>query len=707
MLVLYARRAFVASEIDVLLSRVEDASLRADLTQQVQQLRLKRSFGLVFEGHAPEFVKLPSHPVRRGSQVTLRDGGDGQVWGVRKLTKKQATLVDADGQLTTVPAVDLVVIAEFGDAIYPGFKRLGAIEHGGDKPSQVVIKGENHHVLEALQFTHAGRVDCIYIDPPYNTGAKDWKYNNRYVDETDAYRHSKWLAFMERRLKLAKELLNPDDSVLIVTIDEKEYLRLGLLLEQTFLGSKVQMVSTLINPATVPRAGAFARSDEYIFFVSLGTAAPQRVRLNREWVSGKGRTHTGNIRWDLLRRSGEGAARKDSPGCFYPIYVNPDGPTISEFGDALPAGTSVVDEKERCVAVLPIRKDGSEGRWQWSPATIRLRRAQGRVRVSGSEERGFVISVLKDGEFGKITKGEFVVKKRNPDGSVVVGDIGTDTVLAVPGSQWRIASHDATQYGSRLLSDALLPGRKFPFPKSLYAVEDTIRFFVKDKPNALVLDFFGGSGTTTHAVARLNHQDGGSRRSIVVTNNEVSESEAKALRAKKHQPGDPEWEALGIFEYITRPRVTAAVTGQTHSGKPVDGDYKFTDEFAMADGFAENVEFLELAYLDPLAVELDLAFEAIAPMLWLRAGGVGPVIDHRADESGADRTHACTDSYGVLFDTDGWSALVAELPDSARTVFIVTDSQSVFAQVSSELPTGVETVRLYENYLTTFTINQR
>ncbi len=92
-------------------------------------------------------------------------------------------------------------------------------------------------------FTHAGKVDCIYIDPPYNSGARDWKYNNDYVDDTDAYRHSKWLAFMERRLKLAKELLNPDDSVLIVTIDEKEYLRLGLLLEQTFPAARIQMVT--------------------------------------------------------------------------------------------------------------------------------------------------------------------------------------------------------------------------------------------------------------------------------------------------------------------------------------------------------------------------------------------------------------------------------------------------------------------------------
>jgi adenine-specific DNA-methyltransferase len=144
---------------------------------------------------------------------------------------------------------------------------------------------------------------------PYNTGARDWKYNNNYVESDDIYRHSKWLAFMERRLKLAKRLLNPSDSVLIVTIDEKEYLPLGLLLEQTFPEAAIQMVSTVINPAGQAGQGSFGRNDEYIYFVMLGNAAPRRVRLSREWVSSKGRTHTGTARWDLLRRSGSDDSR--------------------------------------------------------------------------------------------------------------------------------------------------------------------------------------------------------------------------------------------------------------------------------------------------------------------------------------------------------------------------------------------------------------
>ena len=127
-------------------------------------------------------------------------------------------------------------------------------------------------MLKTLTFTHRGKVDAIYIDPPYNTGAKDWKYNNDYVEGDDLYRHSKWLAMMERRLLLAKELLNPADSVLIVTIDEKEYLRLGLLLEQIFTDARIQMVSITINPKGTSRPRQFSRVDEFMFFVLFGSA---------------------------------------------------------------------------------------------------------------------------------------------------------------------------------------------------------------------------------------------------------------------------------------------------------------------------------------------------------------------------------------------------------------------------------------------------
>ena len=115
-------------------------------------------------------------------------------------------------------------------------------------PWNFIIEGDNLQALYLLGKTHRGKVDCIYIDPPYNTGARDWKYNNDYVDGNDVYRHSKWLSMMKNRLTIAKQLLNPDDSVLIVTIDEKEYLHLGCLLEEMFPTSIIQMITTVINP---------------------------------------------------------------------------------------------------------------------------------------------------------------------------------------------------------------------------------------------------------------------------------------------------------------------------------------------------------------------------------------------------------------------------------------------------------------------------
>ena len=298
-----------------------------------------------------------------------------------------------------------------------------------------------------------------------------------------------------------------------------------------------------------------------------------------------------------------------------------------------------------------------------------------------------------------------MVTGRSEEGALVLELAEGASKATAPAAVWNVSSHYARDYGSRL-NAAVIPGRSFPYPKSLYAVEDALRFCVGSKPGAVVLDFFAGSGTTAHAVARLNRQDGGQRQAIVVTNNEVSADEAKSLTERGYHDGEPEWEALGIFEHITRPRITAAVTGLTPDGAPINGDYKFTDEFPMAEGFEENVEFMKLTYLDPVDVELDRAFEAIAPMLWLRAGGQGSMVAQRSKPSGELLSFAVADRYGVLFDPDRWRDFVEALSDDARTVFVVTDSATVFAGVAESLPADLAVVRLYENYLTTFAINQ-
>jgi len=705
------------SRLTELLARawIESPDLARDIEAEVKALSARRSFGLNFERHVPETVYLPGRRVRIGDKVVRRpvSGGaksvDDTPWIVSGIVQKGGARVaklmargpSGDQREANEPITDLMVVAEFRDPIYPGLRSVGRIESDTDKPWHAVINGENFHVLEALLFPYEAKVDCIYIDPPYNTRDKDWKYNNDYVDTDDQYRHSKWLAMMERRLRLAGRLLNPEDSCLIVAIDEREYLRLGLLLSQVFPGARIQMVSTQVNPANSARPGGFGRSDEYLFFVMFGASAPRRLLLDREWVSAKGRTFTGSARWDLLRRSGTSANRSDSPGGFYPIYVDPGGPSFKAVGDPLPAGKSKAKPIKGAVAVLPIRKDGSEGRWQVSPERLKAYIDEGRVRIGGSKAKGFVIYYLKGGEYEKVLNGDYPVDGRGPDGSLLVGEGDSDEVFAVPSTQWRIASHDSTQYGSRLLA-SLVPGREFPFPKSLYAVEDALRFFVAEKPDALILDFFAGSGTTGHAVMRLNEQDGGHRRAICVTNNEVSAEEATELAAAGLRPGDDAWEEHGICKHITIPRIEAAVTGRTPQGPKIRGEYRFGKEGPIAGGLPENVEFFDLTYEDPEQVRHDLAFSAIAPLLWMRAGSIGVRVDTPSN------SFALTDTYGLLFDVDSAAPFlkaVRQAVGDLRIVYVFTDDEKQFQIITDQLPQQLESIRLYEAYLRTFAIN--
>ncbi|ORV41952.1 hypothetical protein AWC02_16415, partial [Mycolicibacter engbaekii] len=682
----------------------------------------RRSFGLNFERHVPEAVELPGRTVRRGDKVRIlpprgaeANAGDARLWRVAAITKdrsgtRTALLELPDYGATAEAAVDdLVVVAEFRDPIYPGLVSTGRVERGGDKPYHTIINAENYHALQTLLFTHHAKIDVIYIDPPYNTGARDWKYNNDYVEGEDLYRHSKWLAFMERRIKLASELLNPEDSVLIVTIDEKEYLRLGLLLEQTFPGARIQMISSVINPKGVSRGSEFRRTDEYIYFVMLGDAAPARLLLGTEWSSSatgadgvpaedpNDEPELQTPEWTSMMRRGSNAARADRRSMFYPIYADPSIPKIVDVGDALPDGVHVAPTREGLVAILPLRKNGSEGRWQISAPELRTRIEQGRVRLGRPTRYGYVVNYLPDGAYEAVLSERFEITGRATDGSLIA--VGRRDRRRIAPTQWKLRSHNASEHGSTLLS-CFLPGRSFPFPKSLYAVEDALRFFVDSKPNAIILDFFGGSGTTTHATMRLNKQDNGRRQSICVTNNEVAAEDQATLRARGLRPGDPAWEENGICEYVTKPRVKAATTGMTPDGDPIRGDYKFVDVFSMADGLTENVEFFTLTYEAPLRVSSNREFRKIAPLLWLRAGSEGRRIENVS--AGWD----VADTYGVLADLNQSEAFVKAVASNerARIAFIVTDEDRLFEAIVRELPDHVEPVRLYEAYLQNFEI---
>ena len=690
-------------------TKIRDAQLGADLEQEFGILSSRLPYGLNFERHSPEVVELPLRPVRKGDKVRVlpergsTQRGDQRLWQVKALykTKKTAEL-ELLGTATTETSVvaldDLVVIAEFRDTIYPGLVSTGKVERGGDKPFHTVINGENYHVLKALTYTHRGKVDVIYIDPPYNTGAKDWKYNNDYVEKEDQYRHSKWLAMMERRLLVAKDLLNPADSVLIATIDEKEYLRLGLLLEQVFQEAIVTMISSVINPAGAGREADFSRTDEYIFCVRIGKASV----LPESRMQGETQ-----VVWDTLRRSSLAGARGNKgpgacgPNQFFPIYVDKATGVISSIGDPLPEDVPVRNAPSMpgCITVLPIRPDGTEMNWGITPGVAKRLLRDGYLRAGKAkpkEHQKYVISYLTAGIVDDIQSGIAIVRGKNQDGIVdAFYPSGRDKM---PTTNWNRPSHDAQQYGTKLIN-ALLNSRPFPYPKSLYAVEDVLRFFIGQKREAIIVDFFAGSGTTAHAVMRLNKQDDGSRTAICVTNNEVAAKEQDALIDKGLRPGDPDWEQYGICDFITKPRVAAAITGKTPEGDPVKGEYKFTDVFPIAGGFEENAEFFTLTYEAKSAVNHNLAYARIAPMLWLRAGARGRRID-KLPAGG----WAVADTYALLTVVDAATPFIDAISviDDLRVAYIVTDDDRRFQSIAKRLPKGVEPVRLYESYLTNF-----
>lgn len=691
-------------------AKAKDPALGEELDREFRSLASRRAFGLNFERHRPESVELPGRPIRKGDKVRILPArgtaskGDQGLWRVLRVAgsgdarQAQLALIDDDKPETTeVPTADLVVVAQFRDYIYPGLISTGKVQQGGNKPFHTVINAENFHALEALTYTHRGKVDLIYIDPPYNSGAKDWKYNNDYVGEEDLYRHSKWLAMMERRLLVAKDLLNPRESVLIVTIDENEYLHLGLLLEQTFQdASEIQMISSVINPKGTGRTATFSRTDEYIFFIFIGAAqVPDK--------SGDG--NETEVRWRYLRRTDIESARgtkKGGPAQFYPIYVNNETDKIQMIGPPLAHDVDrrTVPDVPGCTAVFPIREeDGREMNWGLTGPSLRRSLDSGYVRVSknpNSEVQPYIFSYFTAPNIKKIEEGILIQVGKRQDGSwIVVNPEGKSTR---PTTAWQEKSHEAGAYGTSLLR-SLIPGRKFPFPKSLYAVEDCLRFFLSDKRDAIVLDFFAGSGTTAHAVMRLNRQDGGRRQSISVTNNEVAVEEQAALRNAGLRHGDPDWEKWGICDYITKPRIAAAITGKTPDGQDIEGEYKFADEFPMALGFAENAEFFTLTYETPVAVSHNLAFQRIAPLLWIRAGSEGRRIEilPKAGWEVADR-------YGLLVDLDraGDFCDAVEAKSGVRIAYIVTDDDRRFQSVARRLPGAVEPVRLYESYLSNF-----
>jgi adenine-specific DNA-methyltransferase len=267
------------ARIDDLLEEIPDITLRAHLEREVTRLRKATRFGLMFERHWPETAILTGVDVVVGDMVRRRSEADTEeTWRASAVNGDEVELASPDGGATEIAAAaELCVVRGFAEAVFPGLELVDEVRRSDDRPSHAVISGENYHALALMHFMWEGKVDCIYIDPPYNSGAADWKYNNRYVDSTDRWRHSKWLSFMERRLTLARRLLKPD-GVLIVMIDENEVAHLGVLLEDIFPEYARHLVTIVINPKGTAKAN-FSRVEEHAYYV-----APTVTSIGREVI---------------------------------------------------------------------------------------------------------------------------------------------------------------------------------------------------------------------------------------------------------------------------------------------------------------------------------------------------------------------------------------------------------------------------------------
>lgn len=690
--------------INDLIAQIENPELRARIQAEVDRMNKQKKFGLVFEEHLPECTPLYDIPVKRGALVALKTGKVSEVYRVLKIKGDEAECKKKDAdEIATFKVNELVTVAEFGDAIYPYLKPMDSVCNAPDSDLwHTLIEADNYHALQLLEYLYAGKVDCIYIDPPYNTGARDWKYNNDYVDGADTYRHSKWLSMMQKRLKIAKKLLNPKDSVLIVTIDEKEYLHLGCLLEEMFSEANMQMISSIINPSGVAREGDFYRTDEYIFILRFGICKPVKLPLSEEWITARS-TGKDSVRWRPIRRQGSHDTKADAPNQFYPIFLSKDGTHVVGAGESLQEWQTNKDVviPDDVIAIWPIKPDGSEGCWQISQASIETLLKKGYIKVTYSKKWGYVAQYLAEGERAKVESGIFPILGKDEYGTLILGEAEGLGAPFIPGTQWRISSHSAREQGASLLN-RIFPDQRFSFPKSLYAVHDSIRFFVSNKPNALVIDFFAGSGTTLHAVNLLNAEDGGHRRCIMVTNNEVSDAEAKEMTAKGLKPGDEEWEKLGIARYVTWPRTVCSIEGHDVKGTPLKGNYLGSDK-PMADGFKANAAFFKLGFLDKTSVALGRQFKEMLPTLWMKAGAIGkcPTVS----EDIPDMLILPENKFAVLIDEMSYMTFekqIAEHPE-IETIYIVTDSEPGYREMITAFD-GKNTYQLYRDYLDNFRI---
>jgi len=426
----------------------------------------------------------------------------------------------------------------------------------GDKYN-FVIEGDNLHSLILLEKCLKEKVDVIYVDPPYNTGAKSWRYNNDYVDSTDTFKHSKWLSFIDRRMRIAKKLLKPT-GVLVFTIDDYELQNALLLLNEIF-GEDNHLATIVVknNPSGRSTTTGVSISHEYALFygasneVRLGRLPRNEKQIARYKLSDE----KGQFEWVNFRARYSTSA----PSMQYPIYVRKDlsdfrVPKLDYDSDSKKF-TILEPERDDEVVIYPVDSNGVMRSWKWSIDTLlKMKDTDTTVRLDMDKNPSI-----------------YVKARMKQEGML-------------PLTVWDNKLYSSTEYGTNLLAKIIGRGQ-FDYPKSLYAVMDCLRV-ANAHSSSLILDFFAGSGTTGHAVMELNKEDGGSRRFILCSNNENN-----------------------ICEEVTYERVRTISTGVR------------SDNSKYSDGIPSNLKFYRTGFIskekDNIADDL---LEHINEMIQLEYG---------------------------------------------------------------------------------------
>ena len=373
----------------------------------------------------------------------------------------------------------LVVDTRHFDADF-GSRLLESLSDLDEHTDGVLIHGENYQALSLIQARYREQVQCVYIDPPYNTDASAIDYKN-------GYKASSWMSLLNDRLLLSKPLM-ATDGVLIAAIDDEQQRELSFLLSDNFANHLLGTICVRANPSGRPTQTGYSVSHEYLLFAGrsthsvIGRMPPTEAQSARFSKIDE----EGPFEWRNLRREGAGSDRAARPTMYYPIYVRGIALRVPNMEwDVHTLEWRVLESPTADETVVwPNNEDGVEKRWRWEWQTV--------VRSPGS------LAVRPD-RSGK----DYIYVKRRPHEEGVVSI-----------SSWFDAKYSATEHGTALLK-ALFGQSPFSYPKSIHAVVDAVYVGGGQRPRVAVLDYFAGSGTTGHAVVNLNREKGGRRRFLL------------------------------------------------------------------------------------------------------------------------------------------------------------------------------------------------